>query len=571
MSAPRVVPDLLRNSARLVPDRVAVAAGAAALTFAELDARASAIARGLRARGVSRGDQVGLMFGADAWPDYAAAYFGTLAAGATALLLGDRFTGADIGELTRRHAVVGIVTAPGGAAPDVACWVADATTVQEGQSTAPYPIEAAPGDAAEVIFTSGTTALPRGVVATHANVLRAQVAWPAGPRGNQPCLHALPIGSVAAQVVLVNCVGGQHTLVALPRFSAPALRDEAERWQASTICLAPAMGHWLLRTPGLTMPSVKGVSFSGAALPVGILADLAPVFPHAEFYNFYTSTEAFPAKVATRYDPTRPESVGRPIGACTVRVTGPDGAPLPAGETGEVWLRSADAPPRRFLGGDESQEGAATFRDGWTRTGDLGYVDVDGYLYLAGRASDIVIVGGFNVSTYRVEQVLGRHEAVAEAAVFPVDHRVLGEVVAALVVLRADATVRELREHAARHLSRRELPAVLRIVDEIPHNAAGKVVKSGLPALLEEEGPAAFVPPRGETERVVAQVWSEVLDVGSVGVADDFFAIGGDSLAATEIAARLGARLGAQVDAVSIFERPTVAELAASLPGGNPR
>ncbi|GAA4443885.1 AMP-binding protein [Phytohabitans houttuyneae] len=569
MSAPRVVPDLLRNSARLAPDRVAVAAGTHALTFAELDARAGAIARGLRERGVSRGDQVGLMFGGEAWPDYAAAYFGTLAVGATALLLGDRFTPADLTELTRRHRVAGILTAPGRAAPDVPCWVASTTTIHEGQSEAPYPAEAAPGDAAEVVFTSGTTALPRGVVATHANVLRAQVAWPAGPRGNQPCLHALPIGSVAAQVVLVNCVGGQHTLVALPHFSAPALAEEAERWRASTVCLVPAMGHWLLRTPGLTVPSVKGVSFSGAALPVGILADLAPVFPNAEFYNFYTSTEAFPAKVATRYDPSRPESVGRPIGACAVRVTAPDGTPLPDGETGEIWLRSTDAPPRRFLGGDG--DGGATFQDGWTRTGDLGHVDGDGYLYLAGRVSDIVIVGGFNVSTYRVEQVLGRHEAVAEVAVFPVDHRVLGEVVAALVVLRADATVRELREHAARHLSPRELPAVLRIVDELPHNAGGKVVKSGLPALLDEEGPAAFVAPRGDTERVVAQVWSEVLDVGSVGAADDFFAIGGDSLAATEIAARLGARLGAQVDAVTIFERPTVAELAASLHGGDAR
>jgi len=565
--APRVVPDLLRNSARLVPDRVAVAAGETALTFAELDARASAIARGLRERGVSRGDKVGLMFGADAWPDYAAAYFGTLAVGATALLLGDRFTAADIAELTRRHRVAGIVTGPGHAPPEAGCWVAASDTVQEGQSSAPYPIEAEPGDAAEVIFTSGTTALPKGVVATHANVLRAQVAWPAGPRGNQPCLHALPIGSVAAQVVLVNCAGGQHTLVALPHFSATALRDAAERWEASTVCLVPTMGHWLLRTEGLRLPSVKGVSFSGAALPVGILADLGPVFPNAEFYNFYTSTEAFPAKVATRFDPTRPDSVGRPIGACAVRVTAPDGTPLPEGETGEVWLRSADAPPRRILGGEE----AGTFQDGWTRTGDLGYVDGDGYLYLAGRVSDIVIVGGFNVSTYRVEQVLGRHEAVAEAAVFPVDHRVLGEVVAALVVLRADATVRELREHAARHLSRRELPAVVRIVDEIPHNAAGKVVKAGLPALLEEEGPAAFVPPRGETERLIAQVWSDVLDVGSVGVADDFFAIGGDSLAATEIAARLGARLGADVDVVTIFERPTVAELAATLSGGTVR
>jgi acyl-CoA synthetase (AMP-forming)/AMP-acid ligase II len=566
MNSVRVVPDLLRRSALLVPDRSAVVlAGGATLSFADVERRSDAFAHGLRARGVRRGDRLALLHGGADWPDYMVAYFGVLKAGAAALLIADRFTDDDLRRLVTGYRVTGVVRAGTRPAPEVGCWVADNAAIEGGRPTGRFPIAAEPGDAAEVIFTSGTTAEPRGVVATHANLTHARAAWPTGVGANQPCAHALPVGSVAAQVVLLNCVGSQHTLLVLPEFTVAGLADLVEHRKATTVCLVPAMGHWLVRaTPEeiRPLPSVRGVSFSGAALPTAIMADLPRIFPRAAFHNFYTSTEAYPARVATRFDPRRPESVGRPVGTSAVRVTGDDGAELGPGEVGEVWLRAAGAPPRQLLDAQPAPSAAGTVRDGWTRTGDLGHLDADGHLFLAGRTTDLAIVGGFNVSTARIEQVLSRHEAVAEATAFPVDHPVLGEIVAALVVLRADATVRDLRRYAAGQLSRRELPAVIRLVDEIPSSPAGKVVKRNLPPLLDTPGAAGFVPPRSAAERAIATIWSQVMDLGMVGVTDNFFEIGGDSLAATRIAAEVRERLGVDLDAVAVFEAPTVAELA---------
>ncbi|WP_426502051.1 AMP-binding protein [Dactylosporangium sp. McL0621] len=542
----RTVPDLLRQSARLVPDRPAIVLdGGETLTFAELDARSNAFARGLRERGVGHGDRVALALGGAAWPRYATAYFATLKLGAVALLTGARFGEDELARIVAGYRVAHVVR-PG-------------DDLGAGQPAGPLVAAVAPGDAAEVVFTSGTTDRPRGVVATHANLLRAQVAWPSAVRANQPCAHALPVGSVAAQAVLLNCVGGQHTLLAQAAFTVPGFTAMVARERAVTVCLVPAMGHWLVRAaPGeaTPMPSVKGVSFSGAPLPVPIMADLATVFPKAAFHNFYTSTETYPARVATRFDPARPEAVGRPVGSSAVRVTGPGGAELPPGEAGEVWLRAGGAPPRELL-----DAGPVEVAGGWTRTGDLGYVDAGGTLYLTGRASDVVIVGGFNVSTGRVEQILSRHPAVAEAAVCGTGHPVLGEIVAAFVVLRpggADATTAaDLRRFAAEHLTRPEVPAVVRIVDDLPRNEAGKVVKRELPA-----APVEFAEPETGLERDLAAVWAEVLGTAAVGTTDNFFEIGGDSLAATRIAATARERLGVDVDTIAVLEAPTVAELA---------
>jgi long-chain acyl-CoA synthetase len=565
--AVRVVPDLLRRSAHLVPDRPAlVLDGEPRLTFAELESRSNACARGLRERHVRRGDRVALVFSGADWADYLVAYFGVLKLGAVALLVGDRFTADDVAHLVAGNRVSGVV-AGSPAVPPVECWTTDVAALVADQSTDPEPIDVRPQDPAEVLFTSGTTARPRGVVATHANVVRAQPTWPTGVRANQPCAHALPVGSVAAQIILVNCVGGQHTLLIQSQFTPAGFSRLAGGYGAASVCLVPAMGHFLTRADPAEvqpMPSVRGVSFSGAALPASILPDLPRLFPHAGIYNFYTSTEAYPARVATRVDPARPESVGRPVGATTVQIT-VDGAVVGPGEIGEVWLRATDAPARQALDSSDTGPGASTVRDGWTRTGDLGYLDADGYLYISGRIADFVIVGGFNVSTARVEHVLAAHETVAEAAACGVDHPVLGEIVAAFVVLRADATVRELRQHAAAQLSRPELPAIIRIVDELPRNAAGKVTKRELPRLLDAPGAAEFVAARTDAERAIAAIWAQVLDLGAVGMADNFFEIGGDSLAANEIAARMRELLHLDVDAVAVFEAPTVADLAASV------
>lgn len=571
----RVVPDLLRRSAALVPDRPAVVLdGVTTLTFAELEEQSTAYARGLQRQGIRRGDRVALEYTGAHWPRYAVAYFGVLKLGAVALLTGTRFTDADLARVVTGYRVTAVVHASGVTVPPVACPVLADDAIDVDQPTRELAIEATPEDPAEVVFTSGTTARPRGVVATHANLVRAQATWPTAVRANQPCAHALPLGSVAAQAVLLTCVGNQHTLLVASQFTVAGFTAMVDKQQAVTVCLVPAMGHWLVRdaasgaddrrahSPEVAtpMPTVKGVSFSGAPLPSAILPDLPRVFPNATFFNFYTSTETYPARLATAVDPERPDSVGRPVGGSAVRVTGPDGAPLPPGEVGDVWLRAAGAPPRQLLDADDAQ-----VRDGWTRTGDLGYLDADGYLYLAGRTSDIVIIGGINVSAGRVEQALRRHEAVADVAVCGLAHPVLGEVLAAFVVPREDVTVRELRAHASAQLARHEVPAIVRLVEDLPRNPAGKVVKADLPQLLDATGAAAFEAPATPLEQQVAAVWADVLDVGAVSRTDNFFEIGGDSLAATRIAAQLREQVGVALDAIAVFEAPTVAELAEHL------
>jgi long-chain acyl-CoA synthetase len=558
---PRVVPELLRQSARLVPDRTAVALdGTAELTFAECEARSNAFARGLREkRDVRHGDLVGLLFSNADWLDFIVAYFGTVKLGAVAVLLSDRFTHDEIRRLIDRHRMVGVVAAGTHPVPTGDWWVESSARIEKDHPGDDFPIACGPSDVAEVIFTSGTTATPKGVAATHANIVRAKQTWPTRPRPVQQWLHGLPVGSVAAQILLVNSIGTQQTLVLLSDFDVARFHRLAQRYAVTFVCLVPAMGHRLaVEAPAYgALASVRGVTFSSAMLPAEVVPALAATFPRAAFYNLYTSTEAFPARVSTEVDSGRPGSVGRPA-RTAVRVSDDDGLDAPAGTTGQVWLRASGAPARRYL--DDAEATRATFDDGWTRTGDLGYVDADGYLYLVGRVDDTINVGGFNVSAFKVEEALCRHEAVAEAAVFAATHATLGQVVAAAVVLRGETTVREIRQHARGHLYRREIPVIIRIAAELPRNAAGKVVKRELPALLDAPGGLAFSAPRSPLERGLAEIWADVLDVGAVGVHDNFFEIGGDSLTAMEIAARVRATLGVEMDVTSVFERPTIAD-----------
>ncbi|MFP5375509.1 MAG: AMP-binding enzyme [Acidimicrobiia bacterium] len=248
-----------------------------------------------------------------------------------------------------------------------------------------------------------------------------------------------------------------------------------------------------------------------------------------------------------------------------MRVVDEAGEAVPPGTAGEVWLRRRGTPPRWYL--DDPEATARTFVDGWVRTGDLGRLDGDGVLHLVGRAKDLIITGGSNVSPVEVENVLFEHPGVADAAVLGVPHAVLGEDVAAAVVLRSPAVpVRELQDLVRSRLAEHKVPHHVVVVDRLPRNPSGKVVKDELRARLAAAragtGKAAPAGPRSPTEAVVASVWAAVLEVPEVGPDDDFFALGGHSLAAAQIAARLADALGVDLGPAAVFESPTVAELA---------
>jgi hypothetical protein len=217
---------------------------------------------------------------------------------------------------------------------------------------------------------------------------------------------------------------------------------------------------------------------------------------------------------------------------------------------------------------DNPEANREAFRDGWFRTGDFGYFDADGYLFLTGRVKELINRGGLKVSPYEVDAALMRHPDIADAATFAVPHPTLGEDVNAAVVVRnASVTEQELRDFALEQLAPYKVPSRIVTVAELPRSPLGKVRRREFASLLGESLDRKFTPPRDGSEELIARLFAEVLGVPRVGAFDNFFQLGGDSLRGAQVVARINAILGSDFATALLFRRPTVAELAAELAG----
>jgi acyl-CoA synthetase (AMP-forming)/AMP-acid ligase II/acyl carrier protein len=580
--------DALVARAREVPEAVAlVVDGGESLTFRRWDEQSSAFARGLTVRGLPPGGRLGLLFGNAQLDEYAIAYAGAHKAGQAAVPLSARLPGAELAAIATAARVSAVVCATGQAAPPLAVPVLAFGDVGRGEDTRAVRAPVSPDDLAEVLFTSGTTGGRRGVAVSFANIAGDWLERDpdAAPEPGY-FLHATPLGTNAGQVTLRGALSWPPTTLVQPEFSQLRFCELIESCAVATVLMVPAMALGLIAAGDFRrfdLSSVRTVIVTAATLPPAGLARLAAVFPGAVLRNAYSSTEAWPARTSMRYDPARPRSLGRPLDAAQVRVTGPGGRPQPTGATGQIWLRPGPGiPSRRLLdepelGGTEPIEtgpgesrAAALDHDTWVPTGDTGHLDEDGFLYLTGRDSELISTGGFSVAAQDVEAALHDHPAVTEAAVVGLPHRVLGQAIAAAVLTRSPVTPAELRSFAARRLPPHQVPARIAIVEDLPRNAALKVMKDQVAAMLTEQaeakaGPrpaAGPVPPRGELQATVARLWAQVLGGGPPGSADDFFAAGGDSLAAAELTARIHRETGVRLTARRLFDAPTVAALA---------
>jgi acyl-CoA synthetase (AMP-forming)/AMP-acid ligase II len=567
--SPRV-PDLLAERAATAPTGVAIIGDSGApLTFGAWHHRARAFAAGLTAAGVRVGDRVALWFAGTHWTDYAVAYFGTLRAGAVAVPLSPRLTAPEAAAAMRAAGCAALVT--GGAVPEArvepGTWRASCVELERGSGHG--QALAGPGsELAEILHTSGTTGAPKLIAASHENVL---AGWtPGGSAAHDPAqffVHAAPIATNSGQVSLLSPLREPFTSVVMASFDARRYCDLLARYRAVHTLLVPATARWLVDSgayTGVDLSCVRTVVLTSAAAAPGLLADVAAVFAAATVTNIYTSTEAWPAMTAMDYDPRRPGSVGRPESGQQVRVLAGSGEPAEVGATGEVALHAGGLAARSYLG-DPPLEGPA-FAGGWVRTGDLGYLDGDGYLYLVGRRSEMINAGGLPVSPAEVEAALEEHPAVAEAGVAGVAHPVLGEVVVAAVVTRAPISGPGLGDWLRGRLAEHKRPARIVFVDRLPRNALEKVARPELRQLLtgalDERMPSGTGTPRTADERILLRLWCEVLGRSDIGVDDDFIAIGGHSLAAFEIAARAGQALGVDVPREFILTTPTVASQA---------
>ena len=239
----------------------------------------------------------------------------------------------------------------------------------------------------------------------------------------------------------------------------------------------------LLRSGALDRHDVSSVRLFGstaAALPPTVAAELAAALPGATLVNYYTSTEAAPTQTSMVFSPERPAALGRAVGG-TLRVCDEDGQPCPPGVVGEVWMRGAGI-SRSYL--DDPDATRHVFRGGWTRMGDMGYLDAEGYLYLVDREGDVIKSGADKVSTIAVEAALHEHPDIVEAAVLGLPDPVLGMAPVAVLVATRELRLAEVRGFLADRLAGHEQPSRIVRVAELPRNAGGKVVKHRLRELF---------------------------------------------------------------------------------------
>lgn len=579
-STPLTVPDLLDSRATSQPGGLAIQVrGGGTLTYSAWRERAVRAGRGLADAGVRPGDLVALRFTDRAWDQYAVAFLAVHYAGAAALPLR-----ADLAEpeAVRLAALCGAGAVLRGTDPPVLPalpGIADHTLadVESGPAgDGEPPFRPRPADPAQVIGTSGTTGTPRGVLASHANLTAGHRLNPR-PRPyahSRHAVHAFPIGTNAGQMMLVGALTGAPATVVLPRFDAEEFGLAVEELRIGTAFLVPSMAVELLNSgvpERRDLSSVLLLSSSAAALPVPVAHALSEALPKATVVNVYTSAEAVPAQISMVVDLARPGSVGRPANPGDLRILGPDAGELPVGETGDVWLRQP-GPPRSYVG--DPAAGAGVFRDGWVRMGDLGRLDPEGYLYLVDRESDVIKSGALKVSTLRIEDALHEHPGVADAAALGVPHPMMGAVPVAVVVPAAGGLdLDALRLFLSTRLSRPELPVRVLLAADLPRNATGKVVKHRLRPLFDTPDASSATPspapvgrpPSTATELRLAALWQEVLGSPVRDVAEEFFALGGDSFRAVQLAAAVSERFGVVAGSALVFGRPSLRAQAAWL------
>nr|WP_223244905.1 class I adenylate-forming enzyme family protein [Streptomyces sp. CBMA156] len=558
------------HRAAVHPERTALLVpGGGALTYGEWRERAVRTAHGLAAAGVRPGDTVALLFANREWDAYAVAFLAAHYAGAAGLVIREDLAGDDVERLVEvtgaRWAVAG--SGPRTTLPTFRPEELEAHGIPAGAEP-PHPAE--PGDLAQIVGTSGTTGTPKGVRAAHASLTAGLLLNPR-PRPyahSRHAVHAFPIGTNAAQAVLVNALVAQPTTICLPRFDAEEFGRVVEEYGAGTVFLVPSMAVELLNS-GVAgrrdLGSVLLVSSTAAALPPAVAAGLSAALPKATVVNTYTSAEAAPAQISAVVDPGRPGSVGRPTDPADLRILDDAGEPVPPGGTGEIWLRQP-GPPRGYAGAGPGP--GTVFRDGWVRMGDLGRLDGDGFLHLVDRESDIVKSGALKVSTLRIEAVLHEHPQVADAAALGVPHPVMGQVpVAAVVPMPGGIDLDALRVFLSERLARPELPVRVLVLDSLPRNPSGKVVKHLLRTSFEEPAEVTGRAPETERELALAGLWRTVLGRQVRAVEEEFFALGGDSFRAVQLAAAISAEFGVPARTALVFERPSLRAQAAWLEG----
>ncbi|HEX5228742.1 MAG TPA: condensation domain-containing protein, partial [Bryobacteraceae bacterium] len=432
-----------------------------------------------------------------------------------------------------------------------------------------------PGDAALVLHTSGTTSRPKQVALAHANLCRSanHIRHVLELTDADRCLNLMPLFHIhgLAAAVLASLTSGA-SVVCTPGFYAPRILEWIGEFAPTWYTAVPTMHQAILaRAGGVPVAtSLRFIRSSSAALPPAVMEGLERVFsvPVIEAYGM---TEASHQMASNPLPPRRrkPGSVGRAAGPQIAILQ--DGQPVPPGVTGDIVIRGPNV-TSGYVANPEATE--ASFRDGWFYTGDLGWLDEENYLFISGRSKEMINRGGEKIAPREIDDALLEHPAVAQAMAFSMPDAKLGEEVAAAVVFQPEmqALESELREFVSKRLADFKVPRRIVILDEIPKGPTGKPARLGMAARLGLNGDEEVAPvqaqrrePESDNEKLVAGLWRQVLGREDVGADDNFFDLGGDSMLAALFLSRLAQNGRAVPTLLQLFDKPTVASIAAWL------
>jgi len=488
----------------------------------------SALARHLQALGVAKGDRVALaMRNLPEWP---VAFFAAVSIGAICVPLNAWWTGAELTyglsnsgakvlicdherfERIAHHrdelpGLAHVLVSRIDAAPAGATRLEEVIGASNAWAALPDAdlpqVAIAPDDPATILYTSGTTGNPKGALGTHRNfvsnilssgyaaaraVLRRGEALPAPAR--KTMLTVIPLfHATACSATMMGAIAGGHTLIFMYKWDAEKAFQIIEREKVNATGGVPTIAWQLLEHPARAkydLSSIESIGYGGAPSAPELVRRIYEEFGALPGNGWgMTETTATVTTHSAEDYLNRPTSCGPAVATADLEIRGEDGMSLlPAGEVGELWARG----PMIVAGYWQNPEAsAATFVDGWVRTGDLAYLDAEGFCFIADRAKDIVIRGGENIYSSEVENALYEHPAVIDAAVVGVPHRTLGEEPAAVVHLSpgAHATEGELQDWVRHRLAAFKVPVrILFLPETLPRNANGKILKKDLKALF---------------------------------------------------------------------------------------
>jgi acyl-CoA synthetase (AMP-forming)/AMP-acid ligase II len=426
-----------------------------------------------------------------------------------------------------------------------------------------------PDDVALILHTSGTTSRPKMVPLTHENLCASamHIQQTLELTETDRCLNVMPLFHIHGLigVVLSSIVAGA-SVVCTPGFDADRFFSWIQTSQANWYSAVPTMHQSVLSRAAANRAIIDAnrlrlVRSSSASLPPKVMAELESVFS-APVIEAYGMTEAAHQMASNPLPPRarKPGSVGLPAGP-EIAIMDSTGNLLAAGQTGEIVIRGSNV-TQGYSNNPEANQKA--FTGGWFRTGDEGYFDPDGYLFLTGRLKEMINRGGEKIAPREVDEVFMEHPAVAQVVTFSLPHHTLGEDLATAVVLKSGilATPKELREFAISRLAAHKVPSQVLILEQIPKGPTGKLQRIGLGEKLLPMLKPQYVAPASAIEMALCNLWKEVLHVDPVGIQDNFFANGGDSLLAMQLLARIRSIFQIELPLGSIFREPTISEQA---------